>query len=113
MKWSEMSGVRLLLHYNFQFVHNTSCDISRHAIDQMSAQYDAQARTDASNQTAALKELRTTLAEREEDLDQAHRDASNNAKQLVSDTCSEVYLSQNMCSWQLVVSREVQQPCNF
>ncbi len=64
----------------------------RQAIDQMAAQHDAhlkdvEARADVSNQTEALEQLKATLAEREDDLDQAQRDAQEVSKQLVSMYC--------------------------
>ncbi len=54
----------------------------------MSAQHDAhikdmQDRAEASNQTAALDELRRSLAERDEDLEQALREAENGTQQMV------------------------------
>ncbi len=61
---------------------------SRQAIDQMSVQHDAhirdmQDRAEASNQTEALDGLRRSLAEREEDLEQALREAENGTQQMV------------------------------
>ncbi len=61
---------------------------SRQAIDQMSVQHDAhirdmQDRAEASNQTEALDGLRRSLAEREDDLEQALREAENGTQQMV------------------------------
>ncbi len=42
-----------------------------------------QDRAEASNQTAALDELRRSLAERDEDLEQALREAENGTQQMV------------------------------
>lgn len=67
-----------------------SCTLSpRSAIDQLTSQHDAhikemQRAAEASSQTEELEDLRNTIAERENDLEEALREAESNHKRLVS-----------------------------